>query len=246
MLKWVTVHKWKMAWGCFAILIALFCIVMYFHHNKNWFGNFVSAFGVLLTLYPTLLIFVQSRADSDKSTREQLDHLQKLSQAEIEVNRDLNQKQIDKIDLSTREQIEEFRKTTAAQIKAIEENTNKQIQEQNKLTEQHIAALMKATQLQIDNYAKQTNEVVARLEDNSILLAEILLRQLEEKLGELSGHLNNAQARYEDLQGFKFLRTPKEREDQLARQRGLIQKLEQAVTYVRNKLQQVKTFLSGK
>lgn len=239
-------YKWRIAWFFYAVQIIVFCVVMYHHNKATWFGNFVSIFGLLLTMYPTLLMFLQSRAESDKSTREQLDHLQKLSQSEIDENRKLNEKQINKIDLSTKEQIEEFRKTTSEQIKAIEENTNKQIQEQNKLTEQHIAALMKATQLQIDNYAKQTTEIVSRLEDNSLLLAEILLRQLEEKLGELNGHLNNAHKEYENLQGFKLLRTPREREDQLTRQRGLIQKLEQAVTYVRNKLQQVKTFLSGK
>ena len=139
------------------------------------------------------------------------------------VNEILNQRQIDKIDTSTKEQIAEFKKTTEAQIKALEENTNRQI----------------------ENYIKQTTEIVSKLEDNSILLAEILLRQLEEKLGELSGQLNNAQAKYSDLQGFKFLRSRQEREEQLTRQRNFIQRLEGAITYVRNKLNQVKSFLGG-
>lgn len=219
----IAIYKWKLAWCCFAILIAVFCVVMYHHYDKTWFGNFVSAFGVLLTLYPTLIIFVQSRADSEKSTRNQLDHLQKLSQQELEKSEQLNQKHIDKLDASTKEQIAEFKKTTAEQIKAIEENTNRQI----------------------ENYIKQTTEIVAKLNDNSVLLAEILLRQLEEKLGELNTQLNNAYAQYKDLQGFKFLRTNQEREEQLNRQRSFINRVEQAITYVRNKLQQVKAFLGG-
>lgn len=216
-------YKWKLAWCCFAILIAVFCVVMYHHYDKTWFGNFVSAFGVLLTLYPTLLIFVQSRADSEKSTRDQLDHLQKLSQQELEKSEQLTQKHIDKLDASTKEQIAEFKNTTAEQIKAFEENTNKQIQ----------------------NYVAQTTEIVKRLEDNSVLLAEILLRQLEEDMTILNNKLVEANKNFEDRSKWKWLRSPADREAELGRWKRYINSLQQKLNYLNEKWKQVKAFLGG-
>lgn len=216
-------HKWKMAWCCFAILIAVFSIVTYKFHSKDWYALFLQVFGLMLTIYPTVLIFVQSRADGDRSMRAHLEQLQLLNQKEMDTMQVLFQKQIDVIVNSTKEQINEFKNTTNEQIKAIEANTNKQI----------------------ENYTKQTTEIVTRLEDNSVLLAELLIRQLETDISILNSKLDDANKKLAERSKWKLLRTPEEKQKELGAWNNYIGKLQEKLHFLNSKWKQVKNFLNG-
>ena len=239
-------YKWKLAWCCYALLIAVFLFFVVKYNKETWFPLILQIFGLILPVYPTVLIFIQSRADSEKAMRSQLDHLQQLNQQEVETMRELFQKQMNIIDAGTKEQIAEFKKTTTEQIKAIDENTAIQIEEQRRLTQAQIEALNGSTQKQIENYSRQTSEVVSRLEENSMLLAELLLRQLEEKLGELNNMLDGANKQYKSIQTWKLGRTEQEKQAQLSNQKGYISRIQQAINYVTDKFYKVKEVLANK
>jgi hypothetical protein len=210
MKDWLLRHKWRLSWSGFGGLLCIFVWVVVKYNNANWFSVFLQSYGLVLSIYPTVLIFVQSRSESDKALRLQLEHLQKLNQDEIDTLRILFQNQMD-----------EFKARTSEQIQAIHESTQKQI----------------------EHYAAQTEKIVGELNTNSQLLAEILLRQLEEGLDQAQKEVNKAEAVYRDLSGFKLLRTKPEREAQLTRQRGVVARLKEWASYLQLKCNELHKYL---
>ncbi len=238
-------YRWALAWCCYALLIGVFVFFVTEYNTQPWFPTILQIFGLIIPIYPTILIFIQSRAAGQKDMQLQLQHFQNLNQQEIDAMQAMFQQQIDAINTSANNQIAEFKNTTNNQIEAIHNSTKLQLDEQNKFTNQQIEALNAATQQQIENYAQQTSQVVSRLEDNSILLAEILLRQLEDKLGELKNMLSSANTDYQNLKSWQLLRLPQDREMQLTRQKNFIARIEKAISYINEKCQKIKEFLNG-
>ncbi len=242
----ISKHRWTLAWFCYVLLIFSFVFFVVEYNNESWFTTILQIYGLIIPIYPTILIFIQSRAASNRDLQAQLQHLQLLNQQKIDAMQKFFQEQIDTINNSANKQIAEFKNTTNLQIKTIQDTTQTQIEEQRSLTNKQIDALYSATQKQIENYATQTSVIVARLEDNSTLLAEILLRQLEDKLGELNTMLSNANNNFINLNTWQLLRTPEEKEAQLTRQKDYITRIEQTLSHFNNKWQQIKDFLNAK
>ena len=129
------------------------------------------------------------------------------------------------------------------QIEALQLLTEKQISALQQLTEKQIDALHKTTYEQISSFEKQSREITLKLSDNSILLAEILGRELENSLGVYDDAIKREEAVYNNLSGFKLLRTKEEREIQLTNQWNKIQKIKQGYEYLVDKYNQIRSFL---
>lgn len=234
MIEKLRKHKWNLHWFALSILIILFVFTAAFFENKIWVGNVLQAIGTVAGIYLTIIIFLFSKEDSDQQFREHLEHLQNLNNVQIEA-----------LKSSTQSQINTFQEANAKHITALNEATERQIAALQTLTEKQIEALHVTTVDQISSFEKQISEVTNKLTDNSILLAEILGRELEKSLDTYDGAIKREQAKYSDLQDWKLLRTPAEREQQLNKQWDRIQRLKKAFDYLVGKYRQVRHFLSS-
>jgi hypothetical protein len=232
-MKVIYKYKWVINWVAFAILIGIFIFIAIQYENRTWLPNVLQALGTISAVYLSLIIFLQSKEGSDKQFRQQLDHLQQL-----------NAKQIIALQASTDRQINALQELNSKQIVALQDLTDKQISALQELTERQIEALQRTTFDQISSFEKEIKEVTNRLSENSILLAEILGRELEKSIDLFNGVIQNEQAKYDDLSGWKILRTPEEREVQLKNQLVRIEQLKKAVDYLLEKYNNVRKFLN--
>jgi hypothetical protein len=156
-------YKWTLHWSIFGILISLFVLVALFFENKNWIGNVLQTIGTVTGIYLTIIIFLLSKEDSDKQSREHLNELQKLNNIQIEalqsstekqINtlQDLNAKQIDALKNSTDKQITALHELIGKQIEAVQSSTTKHITSLQNLTGQQIEALKTSTEKQIEAF----------------------------------------------------------------------------------------------
>ncbi len=143
-------------------------------------------------------------------------------------------------DKQFRKHLEHLQELNTKQIDALQSATEKQITALQELTEKQIDALQKSTFEQISAFEQQIREVTDKLSDNSILLAEILGRELEKSIDIYANAVKNEEAKYNDLTGWKLLRTPAEKEQQLNNQRTRIQRIKQVLEYLMNKHNKVK------
>ncbi|OFX16702.1 MAG: hypothetical protein A2033_12825 [Bacteroidetes bacterium GWA2_31_9] len=210
-------------------------IAIYFK-EKEWLGNVLQAIGTISGIYLTIIIFLQSNEESDKQFRKQfrkqLEHLQIL-----------NSKQIDALQSSTEKQIKTFQDLNSKQILALQELNAKQIDALHYETERQIKTIQESTNEQIYSFEQQINYVTNKLKDNSILLAEILSRELEKSLEYYSSILSREEAKYNDLADWKLLRTKEERERQLNQQWNRLEQIKNGYNYLIVKYKNLKQFL---
>ena len=225
-------HKWLINWTAFAVMVGLFVFVAIYFNGKLWLSNALQTIGTISGVYLTIIIFLQSKEESDKQFRNHLEHLQTL-----------NTKQIEALKTSTDQQIKTLQELNAKQISALQELTDKQIKALQELTEKQIEALHKTTFEQISSFEQQTREVTTKLSENSILLAEILCRELEKSIDLFTTAIKHEEARYNDLSGWKFLRTKEEKEKQLNNLWNKILNMKRGLEYLMTKYNQVKQFL---
>ena len=187
-------YKWLFWWTIFSIFVFLFICYIVEHISKNDFNSALLQFGsILIPLFAAIIIMLQNNEQIDTATKLQLEHLQKLNDREIEEMQRLFQKQIDALVDSTNKQIDEFRKMTNEQILALQEGTNRQIL----------------------SYSEQTEKVVDELSDNSILLGEILKRELEKAILHTDGQIQTAKSELQKVKGFIIGRTDIEKAQQI-------------------------------
>lgn len=190
------------------------------------------------------------------NTEKHIAALQTETEKQITALQTLTEKQISATQIAVKEQIKTIQELTERQIEAVMNSTEKQINTSQELNANHIDALFKATEKQIDaiqrttfeqisSFEKETRIVTDKLTDNSILLAEILGRELEKSMEAFGNAIKREEARYDDLSGWKFLRTPAEREQQLNNQWNRIQTFKKWYEYIVNKYQQVKKFVGS-
>jgi ABC-type multidrug transport system fused ATPase/permease subunit len=191
-------HKWKICWAAFILLVIVFVYVAIFLEDRPWIGNVIQIMSTVLALYITVIIFLQSKAESDQQFRRQLDHLQELNASQIEA----------------------LHKTTERQIEALKESTFNQIA----------------------SFEKQTNEIASKLSDNSILLAEILGRELEKSIEITEVKVQQEENKYADLSSWKLLRTTEEKEAQLTRQRNRLTQVKKMYEYLVKKYQELRNY----
>lgn len=221
-MSWVRENKWFLIWSVFGIAVVSFVCYVIIHISKNDFNAALLQFGsILIPLFAAIIIMLQNNEQIAESTKIQVEHLQKLNDREIDELQKLFQKQIDTLVESTNKQIEEFRKMTNEQIKSFQETSSKQIQ----------------------SNAEQTQQVVAELKENSVLLAEILKRQLEEAIVDFEHRLQNANGTLKNLAEFKLFRTEAEKKQQIDKQTKVVAKISEWLNYLREKYKGVKRFL---
>lgn len=214
-------HKWFVFWMIFSLLVIILIFATIYFEDKKWLPNFLQAVGTVTGIYLTLLIFLQSKEESDKQFRNQLEHLQEL-----------NSRQINALHASTEKHINKLQEVTDRQISALQE-----------LTEKQIDALQKTTFDQINSFEKQISDVTNKLSENSILLAEILGRELEKSLDFYQGTIQREEAKYKDLSNWKLLRTPEEKENQLQIQWNRIVQIKRGYEYLVDKYNKVREYL---
>lgn len=108
------------------------------------------------------------------------------------------------------------------QLAHLQQLNQQEIEAMRELFQRQIDALAENTNKQIQQHAEQTNRVVQKLENNSILLAELLSKQLEDTLRETDEQIATEEKRLRDLNGWKWLRTPEEKRVQLTQQHGAL------------------------
>jgi len=222
-------HKWLINWAAFAVMVGLFIFVAIYFNNKPWLSNALQTIGTISGVYLTIIVFLQSKEESDKHFRSHLEHLQIL-----------NAKQIEAVQTTTDQQINTLQELNAQQIGALHELTEKQITALQELTEKQIEALHKTTFDQISSFEHQMREVTNKLSDNSILLAEILGRELEKSIDVFTTAIKQEEARYNNLSGWKPFRTKDEKEQQLNNSWDKIQNIKRGLEYLMTKYNQVK------
>jgi len=177
-------------------------------------------------------VFLQSKEESDKQFKDQLDHMQFL-----------NNQQIQALQHSTEKQINTLLEINSKKISALYELTEKQISALQDVTEKQIEALQRNTNEQIMSFEKQISEVTTKLSENSILLAEILGRELEKSIDIYTSAIKQEEERYNDLSEWKLLRTPQDKEKQLNKSWNRIQNIKNGLKYLMTKYNQVRQYL---
>ncbi len=128
------------------------------------------------------------------------------------------------------------------QIDALVESTQKQMDHLQELTEKQIDTLKTTTDEQINAFENQTNGMIRELADSSILLSEILGRQLEDAIANQEAIYNQAAGAFNQASNFKLLRTKQEREQQMQQHEARLTKLKQGYDYLMTKYNQLKNF----
>ncbi len=100
-----------------------------------------------------------------------------------------------------------FLQSQAASNKALREQMD-HIKEQ---TDKQIAAIAANTNRQITEYSRETLKVVSKLEENSLLLGEILKRNLENVIDDYEVRETEANNALAKAEGFQLLRTPEQK-----------------------------------
>src|SRR5690606_28943832 len=108
MSTFTSCHKWKIAWAAFGVLCTLLITGTAVFWERLWLPNFLQAYATVIGLYLAVLVFVQGKSESDAAFRLQLAHLQQLNQQEIEVMREMFQKQMDALAENTNKQIQQY------------------------------------------------------------------------------------------------------------------------------------------
>ncbi|MBD80895.1 MAG: hypothetical protein CL840_18405 [Crocinitomicaceae bacterium] len=243
--------KWTKYWVGLGMLVVSFCFVFIKYPDESWTENVLQTIGTVTGIYLTLLVFLKSKDDSDQQFKQNLEHLQKLSQdqilavqkssqQQIQLLQDLNNKQIQVLQDSTEKQVKALFDANQVEIAAFKDATEKQINAIQLSTEKQIDALQSTTYEQISSFENNISEVTNKLSDTSILLAEILGRELEKAMDLYHTTLNKEKSRYRSMSGWKLGRTPEEREEQLKAQLTKIEQFESAVNYIREKYNQLK------
>ncbi len=236
-------HKWFIHSSALAVLVVAFILCAALFEHKTWLPNVLQALGTIIGMYLTLIIFLHSKEGADKQFKKQLEHLQALNHKQIEALQALTEKQIINQQELNSSQIETLKQTTDLQLRTLQDLNTKQIVALQELTEKQIEALHKTTFDQISAFERQHREVTSKLSDNSILLAEILGRELEKSIDLFDSAIKREEAKYNDLSGFKLLRTQQEKERQLTNQWNKIQRIKEGYEYLLNKYNQIRSYL---
>lgn len=238
-------HKWIIHWCALGLLVVLFLLVAIFFEDKSWVGNVLQTIGTVAGIYLTLIIFLHSKEESDKQFREHLEHLQNLNLNQIEALQNSTEKQLNTLQELNSKQIKTLQDLNSKQIEVLQEVTEKQINALYEITEKQIEALHKTTYEEISSFEKKITEVTNKLAENSILLAEILGRELEKSMEAFGTAIQQEKARYNKLEKFKLFRTPAEREQQLRYQWDRIQQLKKGYDYIVNKYKLLQSYMSN-
>ena len=102
------------------------------------------------------------------------------------------------------------------------------------------------TDKQISNNTQQTSYLINELKNNSVLLGELLCRQLEDSIVATQKEITKANRKFGTTQEWKLLRTPQEKEEQINRIGDFVNRLENSLQYFTDKYNKVKQFLSKK
>lgn len=116
-------NKWILAWAGAASLFSYMVYVAVARADKPWQGAVLQTMGTAIPIYAAILIYLQSKAAGDRSTREQMENLQRLNQEEIAEMRTLFQQQMDHLSGQTSKQIAEYGRETMKVVHKLEEHS---------------------------------------------------------------------------------------------------------------------------
>lgn len=201
MKNWLSKNRWTINWIIFGLLVLTIVMLSILTEKSDWIKDLIQTLTTVSGIYLTVIIFLQTKQESDIQFKEHIEYLQQMNRASIE-----------SLNSNTSKQIETFQELTNSQISSFEE---------------------------------QITIVTNRLSDNSILLAEILGRELEKALDYYNSSLENEERRYNNILGFKIGRTNQEREQQIRRQVERIQQIKNGADYLYQKYQQLRNFIGS-
>ena len=107
-MKFIRKNKWIFHWTTFSVLIWLIAFSVIKLEGKTWLPNFLQAIGTITGIYLTIIIFLQSKEESDKQFRNQLEHLQHLNANHILALQNSTDKHINALQELTDKQIFAF------------------------------------------------------------------------------------------------------------------------------------------
>jgi hypothetical protein len=131
-------------------------------------------------------------------------------------------------------------KATREQMEHLQQLNQLEIDEMRQLFQQQMIHLGEQTNRQIMEYSRETLKVVSKLEENSLLLGEILKRNLEEAIGDFDDRIAHAEQDLQNSSSWKLLRTPEERDQQLAHRRNRLEQLTNWRNYLFGKYERLR------
>lgn len=105
-------NRWLLAWVGFAGLFLVMLLSIPVFGERPWFGSFITAFTAGLTMVLAILIYVHGQAANAKAVRQQMDHMQALTQ-----------KQIEALAANTNRQIQQYSQETMKVVSKLSESS---------------------------------------------------------------------------------------------------------------------------
>lgn len=226
--------KWNFFYFFLVLMVLALVYVAIDYAEKSWLPNALQTIAIIIGLLSTFLIFFKSNEDSEKKNTENLKNLQKFNSDHIKA-----------LQIATEKQIETLRELNVFHINALKESTSSQIRAVQELTEKQINALHNTTNIQISAFENEISEVVTKLSDNSIILGEILGRELEKSLEYYNRLLASEKRLYKEAYGFKVFRTDEERNREISLRSKRIKGFQSLILVLNEKYKLVKEFLEG-
>ena len=199
----------------------------------------------ILGLYMTFILFLHSQKVGRDRAKKHLDHLQELHEKQMAFNLESTEKYISELRKSADQQIQGIRESTQEQIKENQKSTELQISELQRSTERQIDALQTATNDQIQSFEHKMTEMIQEMTDNSLLLGEVLGRQLEEALVDTEAKLYKEQREMENVKSLKLFRLPADKKRQIQTQQQRIDYYERAKKYFSEKYEWLQRYIRG-
>lgn len=225
-------NKWVIYWAVFGAMLLYITYLTFFLSDKQWLGNVLQTLCTVAGLFAAILMYLKSKEDGDIQFSAQQIKLQELHNAQLEALR-----------AGTERQLETFKDLIERQINEIKRSTDTEIEALREATEKQVNTLQTVTYEQISVFESQMSDVTIKLSDNSILLAEILGRELEKAIQIYTDVFNQENIKYKDLASWKLLRTDDQRKAQLDAQFQKLEFIRKGHEYLLDKYNKLKTFL---
>lgn len=182
------IKKHLIHWIIFGLLISSNVFLFFEYIDKSWFGYVIQTSSTVLMIYLTIILFIQSRYESEKQIAEQIRELNKSTE-----------KQIRAIDNSTQEKIKSFQNEIRLVVENLKDNSiflaellarelEKSIDKQYNLIQQESHQLSKINQFDFFRTREQKNKQILK-QKNKISLMKRVYDKMIQKYNQVKKYL---------------------------------------------------------
>ncbi len=135
-------------------------------------------------------------------------------------------------------------KATREQMEHLQQLNQEEIAEMRTLFQQQMDHLSEQTNKQIREYSRETLKVVSKLEENSLLLGEILKRNLENVIDDYEKREAEANQALFKAENFQLLRTPEQKSAEIQQWRLHLERVRNVKNFFVNMYHRVSTLFT--